>query len=795
MSGPFTPFLVGADAIRAAADDLVTAAGPLDLLVGDVDAAHQPARDGVAGVLAGPMSSAPRPVRANARELMLAALCASAAVRGFGDAVGEFDHAVEALNAEWAAGLADDFGVAPVDPTEEATPQGRYLARLAELEAARAAAVAAARGELLDRLRRRYECARDRLDDAAAESASRLDEGPTQRALRELFAAGLLPYLMLDALPGLRLRPGALPYDLTRFSPEFLAAILLSHPEIDVERYDLPASLVDALGAALADRIVDFDDATDSDQVQTLTDQLRRIVEIDGVAAAIVAALGGGDLLWTITQLSEDGDADGDAVCGLATMIQTVTQVGTRQMTTEQLDVLIDQIGDAVIGQASSWPLSYLLANGRYPTPFLDRVGDMLDDFERLRGYPIGSSSGTTELLETERLFGEGVTPAQASDVMLSYLSALQANPEAALDFFADSADRREYWIQQRDWSHDVYVTLLAALDTATTSEVNLEDRPHEAAELVSSAVDLLAHRGGDLEPGDLTDAGARHLAHMIGTYLPAVDQASDWGGVDDVGVQTLSSRDDLRLLDPGPMPILQSDDVGKVMRVVVSNEDGFVTMREAVSNYEHYHLAAVLQQRVGELYDDPTTPLPGDGYLQQAMTGDARLEALVLDSMGEVEIADGRAEDDQVRAWILLGQRAVGSAPIPFKLQVLAQPALTLLGEGIEDALADHEAQAIEGAKDAAAAALAGRVTGMAEILYDTGAINGDDLRTAAERAGLSRDDVAGYFGCSGVFPTGADVAHDQRLYNMMVDLTNDWVDLDRYRLNYENAFHPYFE
>lgn len=795
MSGPFTPFLVGADAIRAAADDLVAAAGPLDLLVGDLDAAHQPVGGGVAGLLAGPMASAPRPVRANARELMLAALCASAAVRGFGDAVSEFDQTVEALNAEWAAGLADDFGVAPVDPIEAATPQGQDLAKLAELEPSRAAAVAAARGELLDRLRRRYEAARALLDDSAAESASRLDEGPTRRGLRELFATGLLPYVMPEALPGLRLRPDTLPYDLTRFSPEFLAAILLSHPEIDLERYDLPAGLVDALGATLADRIVDFDDASDTDQVQELTNQLERLVEIDDVAAAIIAALGGGDLLWTIDELGGyDNDADGDALRRLATMIQTVTEVATRQMTTEQQTGLADQFRHALIDGLNSWPLSYLLANGKYATPFLDRLGDIFDDFERVRGCPM-TGWPVTERVATERLFDEDVTPAQASDVMRSYLSALRANPEAALDFFADSDDRREYWIQQRDWSHDDYVTLLAALDTATTSEVNLDDRPHEAAELVSSAVDLLAHRDGDFEPGDLTGTGAKHLAHMIGTYLPAVDQANDWGGMDDVGVQTLSSRDDLRLLDAGPMPILQSDDLGKVLRVVVSDEDGFVAMREAVSNYQHYHLAAVLQQRVGDLYDDPETHLPGDGYLQQAMTGDARLEALVLDSMGEVEIADGRAEDDQIRAWVLLGQRMVGSAPVPFKLQMLAQPALTLAGEGIEDALADHEAQAIESAKDAAAAALAGRVAGVAEILHDTGAINGDDVRSAAERAGLSRRDVADYFGCSGVFPSGTYVAQDQRLYNMMVDLTNDWVDLDRYRLNYENAFHRYFE
>jgi hypothetical protein len=795
VSGPFTPFLVGASAIYAAADDLVTSAGPLDILVDDADVAYQPACDGVAGLLAGPMTSAARPVRANARELILAALCASAAVRGFGDAVREFDQAVEALNAEWAAAMADDFGVPSVDSTEATTPQGQDLVRLAELEASRAAAVEAARGELLHRLRRRYEAARARLDDAAAESASRLDEGPTRRALRELFAAGLLPYLTPEAFPGLRLRPGALPYDLTRFGPEFLAAILLSHSEIDLEGYDLPAGLVDALGAALADRIVDFDGASDTDGVQELTDLLGRFVEIDGVAAAVVAALGGGDLLWTIDELGEYGnDADGDSLRGLAAMIRTVTEVATRQMTTEQQGALADQFREALMDGLVSWPLSYLLANGRYATPFLGRLGDIFDEFERVQGC-VMTGSPVTDRIATERLFDLGVTPWQASDVMRSYLSALEANPEAALDFFADSDDRREYWIQQRDWSHDAYVTLLAALDSATTSEVNLEERPYDAAELVSSAIDLLANRDGDLEPGDLTDAGAMHLAHIIGTYLPAVDQANDWGGMDDVGVQTLSSRDDLRLLDAGPMPILQSDDLGKVLRVAVSNEDGFVAMREAVGNYQHYHLAAVLQQRVDDLYDNPSTQLPGDGYLQQAMTGDARLEALVLDSLGEVEIADGRAEDDQVRAWVLLGQRTVGSAPIPFKLQLLAQPALTLAGEGIEDALADNEAQAIEGAQDAAAAALAGRVAGLAEILHDSGTINGDDLRTAAERAGLSRHDVADHFGGSGGFPTGADVAHDQRLYNMMVDLTNDWIDLDRYRLSYENAFHPYFE
>jgi hypothetical protein len=152
--------------------------------------------------------------------------------------------------------------------------------------------------------------------------------------------------------------------------------------------------------------------------------------------------------------------------------------------------------------------------------------------------------------------------------------------------------------------------------------------------------------------------------------------------------------------------------------------------------------------------------------------------------------------KDKQIKAWIAMGQRLAGTIPVASGLAPFTQTAIGLGGFGLEDALANYQEQAISSSNEAATAALMGRTGGIVESLHEGGAISDADIRAAATEAGMSDEEFTEFFPGPGAgFPSAEDIAGNQRLYDMMVDLANDHVDMNNYRINYENAFHRYFE
>ena len=121
-------------------------------------------------------------------------------------------------------------------------------------------------------------------------------------------------------------------------------------------------------------------------------------------------------------------------------------------------------------------------------------------------------------------------------DPMISVMSALKNDPEAALDFFSDDSHtagiptRSYYYLHDRNWDGDGYNAISDVLDVATTNGELISDPTSDeataAALLASRTVDYLSERDNidDLaEKLDWPGNGAsENFAHIMSTYMGA---------------------------------------------------------------------------------------------------------------------------------------------------------------------------------------------------------------------------------------------------------------------------------
>jgi hypothetical protein len=250
-------------------------------------------------------------------------------------------------------------------------------------------------------------------------------------------------------------------------------------------------------------------------------------------------------------------------------------------------------------------------------------------------------------------------------------------------------------------------------------------------------------------------------------------------------------------------MPIFDRLELKELFQTGLSNEDGFVAMREAVSTYEKQHLTTVLAHsddpNFYEIIDAASGQAKADGIWPNATNADARLEGLLMDSVGEVKIADGLEKDEQIKAWVTMGQRAIWSVPaVPAGLVPLQVLGTGTIGDSIKDALATHEAQAIHSANDAAELAMISHKGLLVDALHDSGAVTDDELHAAARQVGMSDDEYERFFPGPGAdFPDSEDLSdpNNQRLRDMMNLVANNEIRTNSWRLNYDDTFHDYEE
>jgi hypothetical protein len=809
---------VSSGVVRDAAEDTRSKGDAVHALMGKVEADHQAAVQAVEGAMRYTVVSTPQGAQQAAQDVGRKTAWASCQLEDFADAVDTFDYnstdppSVSKLNTTWSVAAANHFGVSAVHYPDNATPEQKTAA-----DNQHATDVSNASSALLRDLQAKYARLEDNLDQAAERVSSNLQREPTDAELRDAWKAGNLPMTAMLLWPHLGLdlsQINGLPPELQAMTYDERAQWLIDHPNEGKQLLPhLDTLTKEIVGQKLADQADDVDSDTGRRQLEALTTLLTTYGVDATIARSFTMTLGGPKVLDLVERLGNNvyNHPSGRAVLGLAQAIKATVERGANAMTDDEQRAYAKSLTDAIADQEMSnrtLPLSYLLRDGHFGTAFLDTMGDELDHMERSAerlGFWRSLASADRGVTW---LFGDDKTEA-AFDPVASYMSALGNNGDAALQFFTEGDGRKEYWIQHRVWSHDDFDGLLSALDAATTSPDTVNDV--EAHRLVSETVDYLANRdkldwggtsGEGFHPGDVGDSGTRHLAHLIGSYMPSVDVALQERLPDgsQLGENGLQSITDDRIGRLSNMPIFEASELKQLVNVAVSTDDGFMEMRDRVSLYQNVQL---------------NNSVSTHGYVDnQTANADARIEGFFVNAVGDTKIAEAAEQDARVQSWIDLGKDAVGAIPVPGGkvVEFLASHAIDHGANALSDAYANAESHTVVSENNYATAALAARHQAMEQALVNGGAITPQDV--AANLSGVTDshghqytiDDVNRWMP-GGHYPTpdqykamspqerNAFESAMRTLSNRELPNGQPLVDTTNYDQSYKDMFSEYFE
>ncbi len=771
--------------IVAQADAVVAKAGDIENFNADLTTQHNHAESGVAGILTDILSGADDPTKNVGRQLIQKLVAGGGAIRAFGDDVTTFGYLVDRLNTQLRS----------VETREEQQEKRSALSG-------------------------QYQAGVETLETAAGTAKSRLENPLDTQTIKDLYAAGALPSttasifgLQPSDLPD----PTKLPTDIEAMSVSERADYVLDREDIDEALLGLilaNTAVSNQVGRRISAEAQGVTKDTSPEDLRRVTDLMNRFVDNPSVAVAFVRDMPADRLVQLISLGAEM--SFGSAQQGgydFSTALRDTFRAGEGELSDQETrayardlvgyfrSVYIDHDQDGSGNGNDPVSLSFLLRDSDLSTSFLDTMGDELEHFEQSLDRTDAWRTMSATHLGGSGLFGEDAHES-AFDPFSSYMTALGRNEEAALQFFTaggenphdtEAGDRQEYFIERRKWGHDDFNGLLSALDAATTGDSNLADPDsrRDAAALTAAAVEMLANRtedgdrsdGEKFAPGDLGGPGARHLANIFGNYMAAVDYYNMNPSNGEGSTAALYRVDGSRLED---MPVLDIEDVKKLLQAGLANEDGFSAFRSAVSAYQDANLGSLVREHHGSA--------DFEEIFSKATNADARLEGLFLDLVGEQEIADGKSKDEQREAWVDLGEDAVGLIPvgsIPVAGPVagfITDQAVGAGADALRDSLMHYESDARNTANDMASTALWSRTNSITSQLYDLGVITPEQVQQR-DPALYER-----YFG-EGRFPTAEQIGGDQGLQNLVSALAADTVDMNEYRQNYENAFRDYFE
>lgn len=406
--------------------------------------------------------------------------------------------------------------------------------------------------------------------------------------------------------------------------------------------------------------------------------------------------------------------------------------------------------------------LSFLAASSGLDTRTLFGIAERIDELERRSGQHFEqynwAGRSTLALSALWHAFPKDRQDA-AYDPMTSLFQSMADHPSTALEFFDDPA-RQEYWIKDRDWSHDSFRSVAEVLDSATTdrslidpptdADGNLRPEAVAAAELASATVHYLPQNGGfggKEEGGFLmidgtivwggAEAGA-DLAHIVSTYMPAVNAALDQS----FNQTPPASRAGIDALGrPVPLlPVFNRGDLATVIETASRNDAGFAELRSGVSAQNNAVLAAVAQD-------------PADDRVSRALTSGAELEGFFAYNVGGGDVELAQSRDARNQSWVDLGSDLAGAIPVPGGDAVgfLVDQGVDLTSEQVGDSLTGNESRAVGDANDMAEQAQNAYYRSSTWALDEAGAL-------PYQQPGAERPDLPGTRG--GEVLTEADIA-----------------------------------
>lgn len=291
-----------------------------------------------------------------------------------------------------------------------------------------------------------------------------------------------------------------------------------------------------------------------------------------------------------------------------------------------------------------------------------------------------------------------------------------------------------------------------------------------------------------------MSDAGTRSLAHMLGTYMPSVDVALEARLPDGSQIGEVQPITAARIGPLANMPIFEASELKGLVNVAVSQESGFVEMRQQVSAYQAYQLHHSIEAH---------------GYIDaDTSNADARIEGFFVNAVGDTDIAEAAEQDARVQAWIDLGKGAAGAIPLPGGpfVNFAASGAIDLTADQLSGAYTNAESQQVDASNQFATAALDARQDAFAAALVNSGSVDAADVAAVLPADEYTAQQVASWFP-DGRFPTPDEYAQmpsddqnalDSAMRSLMDarDENGDLrVDLNEYNQNYKDMFTEYFE
>jgi hypothetical protein len=408
-----------------------------------------------------------------------------------------------------------------------------------------------------------------------------------------------------------------------------------------------------------------------------------------------------------------------------------------------------DYVGRGTTGYGLTSALSVLMYNAHFSDGLSTGLANELDKYERVDHHGIKNLWGDRpdspgSFLWDQMLPYEAGTAAK--DPMISMNSMLHNAPHAALDFYSDNA-KAQYYIHDRTWNGDRYLSLSQALDAATTDPELIKDpvQSKRAAELASATINLLGTRdnkddlAGIMSGGD----GAKNFAHILGTYMVG----ADWSANHEIHVD--ASKDpgkasDLTLDAFGNVanvPLFDKEALAKFGIVAMSSDDGMAEMRNSSNRYESMKMSGIADLIKHPRVGADGKMIDGKDALHTALGEQAHMEGMFLHAVGDAAVAEGKEKDEQIGKWIDHAESIVGLIPVPGVENMADGTAKDIVNlaidegkssgvDSLKESLAHYEKDARSGANKTTETALHQQEYVVARTLLEQEVIKPDGLK-----------------------------------------------------------------
>ncbi|MEU0314871.1 DUF6571 family protein [Nocardioides sp. NPDC006273] len=521
------------------------------------------------------------------------------------------------------------------------------------------------------------------------------------------------------------LSQAGLPPELRGLSDEEIATRIVMDPE-KYEGYvdTLTPAQQKAVGSAIAQEVETTfgpDERPTQREVNRANQLMAMSAANSGVAAGLFGKLGASgtvdtmeriEYLMSTTQITGLDDAAGLVRSGL---------VSASHDSSFPDHYFGKQIGE----NASPSVVAYLMKDHGYDGPFVRGAAEGFDPRDRNAEQPVVMTTPSPLLGETSGYV--------RIDPMGEIIGALGEHPQEGLDFFADEVGekRAAYYFGDRDWSHDGYATITEfAANVGTDAQLG-QQHPKDLAMFTSRFFDEIADNQG-FTPEGAKDASP-NMARLLGSNLPSVTAAMDGRdggpGIYDHALPFQGSDGEtVRLED---LPMINGDDLDRLMQVAVAREDGASEMGQRIGFYQQ-----TLLNTAAETDGSPTA-------IKATIQDTAKLSGFAEYSAGQIEIDDAAEQDKRRKQMIDAISFGAKIVPLPGPGEDIAGGlAKNFVDEGISKARDGMSASALKEfgseadgataeANDAAAAHLADVKARTFYAMVNAGVLDiaGDDL------------------------------------------------------------------